>query len=662
MKKLLKPMSVVFAAAAMMASCTNDDELNPGNNNSGAENQGPSAYITVNIKDADNVMSRATGSEVTPAGDYKNGSADEHLVNSAKFYFFDKRGTFVQEASVWDGGKDNGGHGENGYNVEYIGKNVVVLKGLTETNYPVYMLTVLNVPTDFKVAQGATLDDVRKQISAIKIANANKDKASNHENANPDSVMVMSTSSYLDADLKVDGSSVDPYGVTILKTENFNKLEYGEEIPADAADRLNPVTVYVERLAAKVEVALGSSLSAEGGNPFVNGGYTYFPLNVSVAGNGNNEGNPEGLGVTTVYVRLTNWGINATAKESYITKNISDFTDDKPFANWNNKNYFRSFWGKSVVYGQDIVTDATAETPATLNYIKYNQAKKAWGAFDYCPENTNTAEKIIALSNTADVNKTTSVVFAAEVCEKVTGDNGNVSYQPLDMVRFHGELFRTSAFYAYALTTLNTRHLLNYYKPADGTTIADDVDKITEEDVAAGTYEFEQMNADDLGLILAPAGQGLGSVFVSAAPKNNEFWAKEGNTFVRKYFVVNKNETELNNLKKDLKAFDIDSNIEGGPTASLATSFNGGKMVYSVPVQHILERKPANADIVEGNYGVVRNHWYRLTVNSINNLGHAVFNPDAEDIIIKDDKDPTYYVGAVINILSWRIVDQKVDL
>ena len=63
----------------------------------------------------------------------------------------------------------------------------------------------------------------------------------------------------------------------------------------------------------------------------------------------------------------------------------------------------------------------------------------------------------------------------------------------------------------------------------------------------------------------------------------------------------------------------------------------------------------------EGVYGVVRNHWYQLAINSVTGLGKGIFNPDKD--IVPGKPDPDHYaLGANINILSWKIVQQSVDL
>lgn len=76
-----------------------------------------------------------------------------------------------------------------------------------------------------------------------------------------------------------------------------------------------------------------------------------------------------------------------------------------------------------------------------------------------------------------------------------------------------------------------------------------------------------------------------------------------------------------------------------------------GKTYFYVPVEHI------GADI----FGVVRNHWYQLSINSITGLGTPVADP-AEPIDPEQIEDETYYVAAQVQILKWHVVTQNVDL
>ena len=92
-------------------------------------------------------------------------------------------------------------------------------------------------------------------------------------------------------------------------------------------------------------------------------------------------------------------------------------------------------------------------------------------------------------------------------------------------------------------------------------------------------------------------------------------------------------------------------------------------MYYNIPIAHLNSPKyDSNGDLStweEGSFGVVRNHSYEVKINSIKRLGQGVFNPEDNTTPIKPDpdpKDPNWYLGATINILSWKIVSNNVDL
>ena len=61
-------------------------------------------------------------------------------------------------------------------------------------------------------------------------------------------------------------------------------------------------------------------------------------------------------------------------------------------------------------------------------------------------------------------------------------------------------------------------------------------------------------------------------------------------------------------------------------------------------------------------YGVVRNHLYRMTVNSLKGFGTPVPNEDKTIIPERPDDDKESFISAEIKILKYRIVEQSVDL
>ena len=62
-----------------------------------------------------------------------------------------------------------------------------------------------------------------------------------------------------------------------------------------------------------------------------------------------------------------------------------------------------------------------------------------------------------------------------------------------------------------------------------------------------------------------------------------------------------------------------------------------------------------------GEYGIVRNHSYQVTIQNIKGFGTPVYDPKKEiDPMIPSDENT--YLAASIKVLSWRVVSSKVDL
>lgn len=78
--------------------------------------------------------------------------------------------------------------------------------------------------------------------------------------------------------------------------------------------------------------------------------------------------------------------------------------------------------------------------------------------------------------------------------------------------------------------------------------------------------------------------------------------------------------------------------------------WNGGRNYYFTDINHS-NNQP----------GIVRNHVYKLTVNSVTGLGTPVPNADEIIVPIKPENDESY-IAATIDILAWKIVSQNVDL
>ena len=80
-----------------------------------------------------------------------------------------------------------------------------------------------------------------------------------------------------------------------------------------------------------------------------------------------------------------------------------------------------------------------------------------------------------------------------------------------------------------------------------------------------------------------------------------------------------------------------------------------GKAYYYVPIKHL----GTTGNL--GEYGVVRNHFYKINLTGLTGFGTPVYNPNT----VIDPTVPSYdntYLAARIKVLQWRIVKQDVNL
>lgn len=118
------------------------------------------------------------------------------------------------------------------------------------------------------------------------------------------------------------------------------------------------------------------------------------------------------------------------------------------------------------------------------------------------------------------------------------------------------------------------------------------------------------------------------------------------------YAKVEPNDASTKFYVKDATAEDGFKAVDN-PTfgAYVVQRWEDGQTYYFVPIMHDADRA-----------GVIRNHVYKLTVNSINGLGTPIPFKDVEEIIPEIPEETETYISAEIDILAWKIVKQDVDL
>ena len=596
----MKTKSLILAGLALVAAAACNKE-----NTENGVFEGDNAYISVNIAYSD---ASTRGAEVDPP--FYSGTANENAVTTAHFFFYTADGTFATYAAkdITTDDKGLAADTQTGKNVEKVGNAVVVLSGLKSTNYPVYMSVILN-PESNMIAdlKGMSIDEAKAYvISAI------AKEGTSTTGSSTDWTDFVMTSSTFD-----NGNSTSGYFCEKLVAANFQEDE--------AAAQANPVTAYVERLAAKVKVEMSAGAKAKIGSFEVNG-------------------TPKDL-----YFNILGWGLDATAKQSYSFKNIDPSWAITGFdaTKWNSAANHRSFWAKTPVYGvadtktvdinyhtpatetifypanyADVVAKAAQATPVnpTLNYISYNDLTVTVDKAAYCRENTNTAAVLQAVNFSGAA---TSVLLKAQVTDGT---------DPVQLVNYVKKLYTFDGYKAQVLNTYNANHAGKLIYKGDATA-----------QTAITPDDLEEVNTYD----------GYITLKVKDLASGTNYYFYDGKTCTL------------------TTADDATSALNGGAAATTpdtkAEYYKDGMMYYNIPIEHLNNsgtkygKTGFHTNIVEADYGVVRNHYYMIDVTSIKNLGKAVYDA-GEPIVPSDDDIKDYYVGATINILSWKVVKQSVEL
>lgn len=328
---------------------------------------------------------------------------------------------------------------------------------------------------------------------------------------------------------------------------------------------------------------------------------TKFNLNKSVNAGGTS---------VAAYAQLTGWELYNEFDESYLLKQIDPtWTVDAVGFNWNDQAFFRSYWAQTPtpLWG----TDNAFTWNGGLNFglsTAVTEGTYASNTYVYCGENT-----------TATPADRTKVILKA----KLVKEDGTA----LELARWHGAdyLSESDLLTAVASTLKNT-----YYS---GVTVGE-------------TTTYTSIDPTDLQCVVggatdAPAGVDATEVYFQlstpgAAKDWYEYSSANGYTAVA--------DEALNTALKAV------------PSGIL---YKGGQTYYFFDIKHL------GAAGKSAEYGVVRNHIYSININSIGGFGSPVYDPDTDIVTPQYPDEPTdqgSYVSAKVNVLSWRLVSQGVDI
>lgn len=381
----------------------------------------------------------------------------------------------------------------------------------------------------------------------------------------------------------------------------------GKTYASQDAAQSHPVNVYVERVNAKVNAnVVGSNFETETADVILDG--------VTMKGNQKTKVGDLSLAKEDgtsdkkeIFAYIVGWGLATENGRAELFKQIDTqkFTDEiLGIYPWSSADYHRSFWALSVPFGG---TGEDKNEPLNHPFSEYTNKL---GEAVYTLPNTPT-EKIDAAH--AYENTLTKFVVAARLAYK----DGDASLKPAEICEYKGQEFLGTD----KLKKTYLNEISRFYKKVSREGEPDKYENLTSSDITFTTPATSNTQAKNY------------EVFAALANPDITLYEKKGGEWeVADKAVVNKM-------------------LQEAP-AEVRT---GGMAYYYTTIKHLGE--PDHL----GEYGIVRNHSYQISLESIKGFGTPVYDP-TKIIVPTVPSDDKTYLAAKINVLSWRVVPSTVNL
>jgi len=584
--------------SVLFTACQSDE---PAIDEGGGKTDGKDlGYIAVSIVQPKSVTGRGALDD-----GFQNGTDVENEAKEATFFVFNSSGICKSIQTIGLTGSKE----ESSINKPYTEKiynAVLVFDNITDENkYSGEIFCVLNAISKIKAYGGTNIESLSKSEFLTKVG----DWYSNCQSAG---TFIMTNSAYKET----KGETTSEVCGTPFIANDF------KQSAKEALD--DPKDIYVERVVAKVTTIKSSNWTNNG---------VQNPLDNKL----------------TLTIRITGIEIANIAKTAYLFKNLGAVNTNWP--EWSSVTGFymhdadnkRCYWEdmpNGLEFGNQnystIINNATA-----TNKVYPELSDANYSSNKYIHPNT--------YRNKGNATNSTCVLVTAQLLNKTTttGDGGTSTdtYTPADLVWIMGGY----------TDSISAKNILCDYLASEQYAVKE-VDKdnnasyiqITNEDLK--WTQKQDKSATDIASI-----QGLKDyqAVAQVALKNKNNITRT----VLKYNFVTKKEVKKSD-NTDYTIYDADAYLVSN-TKFFAEVFKDGLCYYFVNIDHagVLGASKEN----NSYYGVVRNHIYKLELNSIRGIGTAVFDPDKVIVPVKPPHDNFSYLAARINVLPWKLVEQTVD-
>lgn len=595
-------LSSVLASALMLtvASCSSEDVAGGDSQN----DKGTTSFLAVNIENVGSAPASRSNDPYEQGKDnyYEDGTADESKINKVRFYFFNGDGTpylLVNNDATQQ------------TSVNYLEQTVEKDGNDHDHTAETKTKAVLVLKGETKAIPASVIAVINPEVldnttlhSGTMTLSELRTSAIGSKFYNTTNGFVMSNSVYESA------------GQDVCSTPVANNVFAS----SDAALK-KPVDIYVERVNAKVNAKIDADYvrtneTEKAWSKNAEGKYQINVGNIDVTTYAENTNATPTKKTYPVYAVVQGWQVADANGKAELCKqiNTSWYAGQLGISPWTTSDYHRCFWSKSVPF----TSGAQGGVNQPVNPKFENIKQSLSGDFSTTPVYTlpNTPTEVIA-NPTTSLNTLTKLIVAAKLVYK--DDNGD--YKPAQICQYRGLTYLGEE----AVKKQIVGGFARYFKKT--TTESGDV--------------YKSIEASDIAFKTVVPGSPE-----SSGVKNYEVVATLAST-VGDLYVKNGEKTWTIASKDDVNA------ALAKETAQVRST--DGATYYYTPIKHLGEAGKL------GEYGIVRNHSYQVTIQNIKGFGTPVYDPKKEiDPMVPSDENT--YLAASIKVLSWRVVSSKVNL
>lgn len=530
-------------------------------------------------------------------GTYEDGTADESKITNVRFYFFNGDGTPYL--------LDN--NGSEKQPVNFLDQKVETAGNDHDHTAEIKTKAVLVLKGETKAVPASVIAVINPEVLDNTTLQSGTMTLSELRTSATGSTFYDKTNGFV-----MSNSVYESAGQDVCSTPVANSVFATSE---EALKK--PVDIYVERVNAKVNAKIDATYKRDGESTTAwtkntDGKYQIEVGNIEVTtyATGNTNAKPT-TKTYPVYAVVQGWQLADANGKAEVCKqiNTSWYAGELGISPWTTSDYHRCFWSKSVPFNFGAQGGANHPVNPKFEDIKLSLSDE----FSTTPVYTlpNTPTEVIANPKTS-VNTLTKLIVAA----KLVYQDADGSYKTAKVCQYRGITYLGEE----AVKENIVSGFQKYLKKTTTTTTGDVYNPIEPSDITFKTVSGSSTVKNY-------------KVVATLASTVGELYVKDGET----YKTVSKDVVNAELEKEE---------------AQVRTD---GATYYYTPIKHLGDAGKL------GEYGIVRNHSYQVTIQNIKGFGTPVYDPKKEiDPMVPSDENT--YLAASIKVLSWRVVSSKVDL